>query len=147
MSTDPIAAINRWLKSIGEWSHALYQNKSPNKSFRVLFSRPVRFKSLQVPTISQPGRQSTLTELLQHVAAGSTFQADDAARTLQALAATKPFADQKWGRLTTHYWSGWSQSFTGSAHCAAELVSTLEDQQDPFGKVPTSLSILTVIIS
>lgn len=146
-SIDPIGAVNAWLNSIGEWSHALYQSTNPSKSTRVLFSRAVEFQSLQVPPISQASRQSTLTQLLHHVAARSTFTADDAARTLQALAPTKPFSDQKWGRLTTQNWSVWSQGFTGSTHCAAEIVSTLEDELDPFGKVPTSFTLLTVCTS
>lgn len=136
-----MAAVNRWVQSIGEWSCAINQNTYPTRGNKVLLSHAVRIQNLQVPPIPQPSCQSSLTELLLHVSTRSTFEADDAATTLQALAATKAFSDQNWRRLTAEHWSDWAQSFTGSTHCASELVSTLEDPQDPFGKVtPHTLS-------
>lgn len=129
----PADAVTRWLQCASQWSVAISEITEPNsRTTRILLSREVKILSLKVPTVMEPGKQSSLNSLLVHVSKGSTFLWRDAAMTLQAVAAAKEFSDASrsragsWCLLTDNRWDEWETNFTGKHHCESILASLLE---------------------
>lgn len=129
-STDPAAAVTRWLRCASQWSVAISEITRPNtRTTQVLRSREVQILTLKVPTVIEPGKQSSLDALLRHVAIRSLFDWKDAVKTLQVIAGIKAAergASPGWSLLTNRRWNEWQTSFTGKHHCESILASLLE---------------------
>lgn len=129
-STDPAAAVTRWLHCASQWSVAISEITRPNtRTTQVLLSRDVQILTLKVPTVTEPRKQSSLDALLRHVAIRSPFHWKDAVKTLQVIAGIKAAergASPGWSLLTNGRWNEWQSSFTGKHHCKSILASLLE---------------------